>query len=56
MQQKSEALDKFIYYKFFVEKQTNRKIKILRSDHGGEYMSKDFDIYNNIHAIIEWCI
>jgi hypothetical protein len=45
MQQKSEALDKFIYYKFFVEKQTNRKIKILRSDHGGEYMSKDFDIF-----------
>jgi len=43
MKQKSKAFDKFIYYKFFVEKQTNQKIKILRSNHGGEYNSKEFD-------------
>jgi len=45
MQQKSEALDKFIHHNFFVEKQTNHKIKILRSDRGGEYTSKDFDTF-----------
>ena len=39
---KSEALDKFIEYKTFVEKQTNHQIKILRSDRGGEYVSNDF--------------
>ena len=32
MKQKSEAYDKFIHYKNFVENQTNHKIKILRSD------------------------
>ena len=39
---KLETLDKFIRYKTFVEKQTNHQIKILRSNHGGEYMSNDF--------------
>ena len=43
MRQKSKAFDKFILYKNFVEKQTNHKIKILRSDRGGEYMSNSFD-------------
>lgn len=43
MRQKYEAFDKFIYYNFFVEKQTNQKIKILRFDYGGEYTSKEFD-------------
>jgi len=42
MRQKSEAFDKFIFYKNFVKKQTNHTIKILRSDHGGEYMSNSF--------------
>jgi len=32
-----------IKYKSFVEKQTNRQIKILRSDHGDEYMSNEFE-------------
>ena len=45
MRQKSEAFDKFILYKNFVEKQTNYKIKILRSNHGGEYMA---DSFNNL--------
>ncbi len=33
-------------YKFFVEKQTNHKIKTLRFDHGGEYK---FDEFNNFY-------
>lgn len=42
LRNKSEAFDKFVHYKNFVEKQTNHKIKILRSDRGGEYMSDEF--------------
>ena len=43
MKQKSKADDKFIHYKNFVENQTNHKIKILRSDRGGEYLSHEFE-------------
>ena len=34
---KEEALDKFKIFKAEVENQHNLKIKIVRSDHGGEY-------------------
>ena len=43
MKQKSEVYDKFLQYKNFVENQTNHKIKILRSDRGGEYLSHEFE-------------
>ena len=32
-----EAIEKFVYYKNEVENQLNNKIKVLRSDRGGEY-------------------
>ena len=38
LKSKYEALKKFILYKNAVENQLNRKIKELRSDHGGEYV------------------
>ena len=34
---KIEALEKFIFYKNEVENQFNKKIKVIRSDRGGEY-------------------
>ena len=34
---KDEAIEKFVLYKNEVENQLNRKIKVLRSDRGGEY-------------------
>ena len=37
---KSEALDVFKMYKAEVEKQTEKKIKIVRSDRGGEYYGR----------------
>nr|GEY49598.1 retrotransposon protein, putative, Ty1-copia subclass [Tanacetum cinerariifolium] len=40
---KDEALNMFTIYKEEVENQLDKKIKILRSDRGGEYESNDFD-------------
>ena len=37
IKERSEALDKFKIFKAKVENQHNLKIKILRSDRGGEY-------------------
>ncbi|GJV81039.1 putative reverse transcriptase domain-containing protein [Tanacetum coccineum] len=36
---KDKAIDKFILYKNEVEKQLNKKIKVVMSDRGGEYVS-----------------
>ncbi|GKE85079.1 retrotransposon protein, putative, ty1-copia subclass [Tanacetum coccineum] len=35
---KDEAIDKFVLYKTEVENQLGRKIKVVRSDRGGEYV------------------
>lgn len=40
---KSEVLRTFKTFKQHVEKQTGRKIKVLRSDNGREYVNKEFD-------------
>jgi len=37
MTHKSEVLDIFVEWKRSIELQTGRKIKLLRSDNGGEY-------------------
>ena len=39
LKSKDEAIDKFVLYKTEVENQLNKKIKRLRSDRGGEYVS-----------------
>jgi hypothetical protein len=39
--EESQVLDKFKIYKALVENQSQRKIKKLTSDHGGEYVSKE---------------
>ena len=39
LKSKDEAIDKFVLYKNEVENQLSRKIKVLRSDRGGEYES-----------------
>nr|GEW99844.1 retrovirus-related Pol polyprotein from transposon TNT 1-94 [Tanacetum cinerariifolium] len=36
---KDEAIDKFVLYKTEVENQLGKKIKVVRSDRGGEYVS-----------------
>jgi transposase InsO family protein len=49
---KDEALNYFKIYKAEVENQLERKIKWVRSDRGGEYLSNDFGEYCAEHGII----
>jgi hypothetical protein len=49
---KDEALNYFKIYKAEVENQLERKIKRVRSDRGGEYLSNDFGEYCAEHGII----
>ena len=49
---KNEALHDFKIYKAQVENQLERKIKRLRDDHGGEYISNDFSQFCAEHGII----
>ncbi|KAK1423986.1 hypothetical protein QVD17_19297 [Tagetes erecta] len=44
LKSKDEAIEKFILFKAEVENQLNRKIKIVRSDRGGEYVSPFADV------------
>ena len=39
---KSECFDKFKEFKALVENQCKKKIKVLPSDNGGEFMSNEF--------------
>ncbi|KAK8619616.1 hypothetical protein V6N13_135898 [Hibiscus sabdariffa] len=43
MRHKSEALERFKEFKNEVQNQHDKRIKALRSDRGGEYLSQDFD-------------
>ena len=49
---KDETLNMFKTYKAEVENQLEKKIKILRSDRGGEYESNDFVEFCSLHGII----
>ena len=51
MKHKSEAFEKFKEYKSEVEKQLETSIKTLRSDRGGEYLSKEFLDYLKLHGV-----
>ncbi|KAL0281934.1 UNVERIFIED_CONTAM: Transposon Ty1-BL Gag-Pol polyprotein [Sesamum radiatum] len=52
---KSEAFERFKEYRLEVENQTNRKIKALRSDRGGEYLSGEFIGYSKENGILsQW--
>ena len=42
MRAKDVVLEIFVKWKKLVETQTGRKIKVLRSDNGGEYTSDPF--------------
>lgn len=51
IKKKSDVFNTFLVYKARVEKETGLKIIILRSDRGGEYMSKEFLDYLDEHGI-----
>ena len=42
MKHKSESFEKFKVFKNEVQNQLGKNIKILRSDRGGEYLSREF--------------
>ena len=50
LKSKDEALEKFVFYKAEVENQLNKKIKVIRSDRGGEYVTP-FGDYCGQHGI-----
>ena len=52
LKSKDEAIEKFVLYKNEVENQLNKKIKVLRSDRGGEYESPFVDFCAQ-HGIID---
>ena len=42
---KSEVFKRFVEWKSMVERSTGRKLKVIRSDNGGEYTSNEFKAY-----------
>ena len=48
---KSEVFERFLEFKALVENQTNRKIKVLRIDNGGEFYGKEFNQFCKQHDI-----
>ena len=52
MRHKFEAFDKFKEFRHEVEKQTGKSIKILWSDHGGEYLSAEFQDHLRENGIL----
>lgn len=52
LKEKSQVLDKFIEFKNLMENQTGEKIKVIRSDNGGEYCSKEFDKFCKVNGIM----
>ena len=48
LKHKSKFFDLFKVFRDLVENQSRRKLKILRSDNGGEYVKSEFIQYLNI--------
>jgi len=51
MQKKSETYSKFCEFKALVEKESGKKVKALRSDNGGEYISDEFKYFCKAEGI-----
>ena len=52
MRTKDEVLSKFMEYEAEVANQTDKRIKVLRTDNGGEYTSKQFEDYLKMKGIM----
>jgi hypothetical protein len=65
LKSKSDVFAEFVKLKAAVELETGNRLKILRSDNGGEYTSRQFEAYlakkrdqtptdSSLHSTIEW--
>ena len=52
MHRKSETFEKFKEFRAETEKQLDKLIKALRSDHGGEYLDEEFRSYLTNNGIL----
>ena len=52
MKHKSETFEKFKEFQSEVENHRNKKIKFLRSDCGGEYLSYEFGLHLKQHVTV----
>ena len=50
--QKSEVLAKYKEYEAWMRTQYSKPIKVLQSDRGGEYLSKEFDNHLKVNGTI----
>ena len=55
LKHKDDAFKVFKIYKNEVENQLRKRIKVFRSDRGGEYFSNDFNNFCEEHGIIHEC-
>jgi transposase InsO family protein len=51
LKEKVEAFEKFKIFKALTETQIGKRLKAVRSDQGGEFMSRDFKEFYNEHGI-----
>jgi len=51
MQKKSETYSKFCEFKALVEKESGKKVKALRRDNSGEYISDEFQDFCKVEGI-----
>ena len=51
MQKKDQTFSKFCEFKALVEKDSKKKIKALRIDNGGEYVSQEFKDFCAVEGI-----
>lgn len=52
IKKKSAVFDCFVKFKNLMENQLDKKIKIIRSDNGGEYINDSFKVFCEKHGII----
>ena len=43
LRKKSKVFDRFKYFKALVENQTEKQIKVLRTNNGGEFCGNEFE-------------